>query len=537
MPMKSDFLLYLLQASGCMAVLYLLYRLLLHRETFFSFNRWYILGGLGLSLLLPLIELPDSPTPLYVMPAIQLDPIVAVGGNAEKSFDWKGLLVELYEVGVFIFAARLLYRLYHIRNLARQLPGENRRNYVLLRTGGSLPTFSFLKWLFWDETSQLTDYEQNQMLRHEEAHIRQRHSIDVLLLEIAGVIFWFNPFIYLFGREIKAVHEYLADRAALQESDASAYLKLIAMQALRISNQALIQPFHSHPIKNRIRMIYSAQKAKPAIWKTAACIAILCVFSVLYACRTQEVIEPGQNAAQVDQMPVISEQFAREVQKTIRYPKSAREDAVKGSVYANFLVDKEGKISDIKIVKSVRDDLDNEAIRALSEASARWQPGLQGEKPVDVRVTFPITFYMDTENGEKIPAQREGIVVVGYGAKGYGQQVEPNPVIPDEEDVYTVVEQMPEYVGGMPELGNFLSQNIKYPAEAREKKITGTVFVGFVVQADGSIQMAKVLKGPGSGMDEEALRVVRAMPKWTPGMQSGKAVAVKYTLPIKFALN
>ncbi len=470
------------------------------------------------------------------MPAIHLDPIAAVGGETQKSFDWKGLLVELYEVGVFIFAARLLYRLYHIRNLARQLPGESRRNYVLLRTGGSLPTFSFLKWLFWDETSQLTEYEQNQILRHEEAHIRQRHSIDVLLLQIAGVIFWFNPFIYLFGREINAVHEYLADRTALKEIDASAYLKLIAMQALRIANPALIQPFHSQPTKNRIRMIYSARKAKPAIWKTAACITILSVFSVLYACRTQEVVEPGQNAAQVEQMPVVSEQFAREIQKTIRYPKSAREEAVKGSVYANFLVDKEGKISDIKIVKSIREDLDNEVIRALGEATARWQPGLQGDKAVDVRVTFPVTFYMDTENGEKISTQREGIVVVGYGAKGYGQQAEPNPVIPNEEGVYAVVEHMPEFIGGIEGLGKYLGANILYPKEARENKVTGRVMVSFIVNADGSVANPQILKGIGGGCDEEALRVVKMMPKWTPGTQSGKAVAVKYSLPIKFAL-
>ncbi len=265
--MKSDFLLYLLQASGCMAVLYLLYRLLLHRETFFSFNRWYILGGLGLSLLLPLIELPDSPTPLYVMPAIHLDPIAAVGGETQKSFDWKGLLVELYEVGVFIFAARLLYRLYHIRNLARQLPGETRKDYVLLRTGGSLPTFSFLKWLFWDETSQLTEYEQNQILRHEEAHIRQRHSVDVLLLEITGAIFWFNPFIYLFSREIKAVHEYLADREAVQHEALAAYARLMSNQILQKYNLSLAQPFNQFQIKNRLSMLGLSQTTRPALWK------------------------------------------------------------------------------------------------------------------------------------------------------------------------------------------------------------------------------------------------------------------------------
>jgi protein TonB len=96
---------------------------------------------------------------------------------------------------------------------------------------------------------------------------------------------------------------------------------------------------------------------------------------------------------------------------------------------------------------------------------------------------------------------------------------------------------MPEFEGGFPELVNYLSQNLKYPAEARENKVTGTVFVGFIVRADGSIDGAEVLKGQNAGLDAEALRVIQSMPKWIPGKQNGEAVPVKYTLPIKFALE
>jgi TonB family protein len=101
--------------------------------------------------------------------------------------------------------------------------------------------------------------------------------------------------------------------------------------------------------------------------------------------------------------------------------------------------------------------------------------------------------------------------------------------------VYVVVEEMPQFIGGLEGLGKYLGDNIMYPKEALANKVTGTVFVGFIVNADGSVSGAQVLKGIGGGCNEEALRVVQNMPNWQAGKQSGQAVAVRYSLPIRFA--
>jgi len=106
-----------------------------------------------------------------------------------------------------------------------------------------------------------------------------------------------------------------------------------------------------------------------------------------------------------------------------------------------------------------------------------------------------------------------------------------------EEEIFTVVEQQPEFPGGMSALGQFLGKNIRYPAAASRANVSGRVFVSFVVNTDGSIQDVQVLKGLGFGTDEEAVRVVKAMPKWRPGKQSGQPVRVKYNLPINFQLE
>ena len=116
--------------------------------------------------------------------------------------------------------------------------------------------------------------------------------------------------------------------------------------------------------------------------------------------------------------------------------------------------------------------------------------------------------------------------------------------IPPEEDeeiveteIFTVVESMPEFPGGMGELMKFLAQNIKYPPLAKESGIQGRVFINFVVEPTGAISNVKILRGIGGGCDEEAVRVVESMPKWKPGKQRGKNVRVSYNLPVKFTLQ
>jgi protein TonB len=105
-----------------------------------------------------------------------------------------------------------------------------------------------------------------------------------------------------------------------------------------------------------------------------------------------------------------------------------------------------------------------------------------------------------------------------------------------EEPIYDIVEVMPEYPGGQEALMNYLTKNLKFPDEAREQGVQGTVFIVFIVEMDGRISGVRVLRGMGGALDEEAMRVVRNMPMWKPGTQRGKAVRVRYNLPIRFTL-
>ena len=107
----------------------------------------------------------------------------------------------------------------------------------------------------------------------------------------------------------------------------------------------------------------------------------------------------------------------------------------------------------------------------------------------------------------------------------------------EEAEIFTVVEEMPEFPGGMAKLAEYLAKNIKYPQLARESGIQGRVFINFVVEHDGSVTNVKVMRSLGGGCDEEAVRVVKSMPKWKPGKQRGKPVRVSYNLPVNFKLQ
>ena len=213
--------------------------------------------------------------------------------------------------------------------------------------------------------------------------------------------------------------------------------------------------------------------------------------------------------------------------KNIKYPTEAMEKEIQGRVIVQFIVEKDGSITEAKVVRGVDPALDKEALRVIN-SMPKWTPGKQAGEAVNVKYTVPIMFKIPGKDSDIIEVKDKNGNTIGAGTKREAQV--------DENGVYMVCDEMPKFPGGMRECMNYLSKSIKYPAEAIDKKIQGRVIVQFVVKEDGSISEAKVVRGIDPLLDKEALRVTNSMPKWTPGKQDGKAVSVKYTIPISFKL-
>ncbi len=210
----------------------------------------------------------------------------------------------------------------------------------------------------------------------------------------------------------------------------------------------------------------------------------------------------------VDQMP----EFPGGVQQMYDYmielfvfPDDAISNGVKGTIHLDFIVEKDGSLSDIKVLRGIGQGCDEEAVRVL-ETMPAWTPGMHEGQVV--RVAYKMPLFIEIEASEN-----------------------------SNDEVYTIVEQMPEFPGGPNAMFEHIASQIKYPQKARDNRIQGRVFVHFVIETDGSISNITVLKGIGHGCDEEAIRVVESMPRWKPGIQRDKPVRVSFNLPIRFSLD
>ena len=280
------------------------------------------------------------------------------------------------------------------------------------------------------------------------------------------------------------------------------------------------------------------------------------------------------------------------MQSLLQYPKEAKEKGIKGRVIFSFVVEKDGSVSDFQALQSPDKILVNEVVRVF-KLTPKWEPGMQNGKAVRVKYTVPIVFTGDdaavynrvfsqetpknsseSNTANKIfPSNSDALVIIDgkegkiddvnqedvesfvvidkvegtkiYGEKGKNGVVkiqtkkaaQANKQQPAQEEAFIKVESMPTFQGGdLNGYRNWFQSQLQYPAEAKEKGIKGRVIFSFVVEKDGSVSNFDALQAPDKILVEEVERVFKLTPKWEPGMQNGKAVRVKYTVPIVFAL-
>jgi TonB family protein len=209
------------------------------------------------------------------------------------------------------------------------------------------------------------------------------------------------------------------------------------------------------------------------------------------------------------------------VAKNVKYPQEAKDKEIQGRVFVSFVVEKDGSVSTVKVLRGIGGGCDEEAVRVVS-SMPKWKPGIKDGKPVRVSYMMPLTFKL-TEGQPAKPSKKA--------------DANKPDMKPDKDGVYQIVEEMPQYPGGEQAMMDFVSKNVVYPKEAQEKGISGRVFVSFIVEKDGSVNEVEVKKGIGGGCDDEAVRVIKAMPKWKPGKMKGKPVRVSYMMPITFRLQ
>lgn len=422
-------MLYLLQVNVGLILFYALYKLVCTRDTFFRSRRFILIVSLILPFILPFIDVREwleSRDRMIMLTHFDYSavlPEIVVGSEAAETGNRVFVLSEwigyLYLAGVVVLLVRLVVQAFSLYRLIVRMPEKEINGVCVKCLNDPSGPFSFFRWIFMNPAAVKED-EISEILTHEMAHVKQHHSVDVLLAEMVSICCWMNPFAWLLKREVRLNLEFLADRKVMEAGFATKSYQYHLLGLAYNHKYGLSNNFNFSHLKQRIIMMNKKKSNGAGHIKYA--LFVLPAFALLVA----------------------------------------------------------GNIS-------------------CSQGASEKQDAKE-----------------ETVAPDSVAAPTDGVA---------------------KDEVFMVAEQMPEFPGGMKELLKFLQNNLKYPENAMKNNVQGRVIVQFVVEKDGTLTEFKVARSVDPDLDAEALRVLQIMPKWKPGMQRGKIVRVKFTVPVSFKLQ
>ena len=547
----TDFFLYLSYSTLALAALYLLYKVLMSYETLHRFNRVLLLGFVVLSAVLPLCrievveELPAVEPVEFVAP--MTDSVVY---EVAESFNYTALLqmafFALFLLGVVVMIARLVISIMSVKRIISSGEQQYLEGGVTL-TIVDKPISPF-SW-FGHIVVSRADIEQNRdiILTHEMAHIRLRHSWDVLAVDLALCFWWFNPAMWLLRRELQSLHEYQADEEVLNSGiDAQTYQLLLIKRAVGSRLHSVANCLNHSNLNKRITMMCKKTSSR---WSAAKALLVLPLVAVslaatattVYVSREvqDKVTENSVNEQNVvgneNNYPMTKSELRRYLMQNLQNKQN-----LVGLIYADVKVLPDGKVVMVKVApasgeKDGMQPLVNEVERVLGNAKITERKPAQ-----EVAYRFEISFGSQ-ENGElvwsRVKASDDAITVVRWAEVGEAS-TKIQSQKSEENTPYIMVEKMPTFQGGdLNVFRNWVQSKIQYPKEAMDKGINGRVVCSFVVEKDGSLTEFDVLQSPDKSLADEVVRILKTSPKWEPGEQRGEKVRVKYTVPIVFSIG
>ena len=474
---------YLIKINVALMLLYGFYRLTVSRDTFFGLRRLTLWLIYAVVLMVPALNLEywvrDTPT-MVSMANVYADtfyPVVVVKAQA-SGITWMDMLLGIYGVGVAVLSLRLVWQLFSILRLVVISRKQEVEGIMVHLLKGEGSPFSFFRWVFM-YPSTLEGRQLHEVMVHECTHVSGLHSLDTLFSELFSIACWFNPFAWLMKQEVRMNLEYLADESVLSDGNArKSYQYHLLGLAYRQPNEStkIANNFNLLPLKKRIKMMNKRRTSE--IGKAKYLLFAPLAGALLMVSNIESVARE------------IGEQFPEvaEVQQKA-------EQALNADV-------------------AVANPMAKDAVEMMNPAEA--------------------------EEMEADKAAEAALIAVEQAKQAAEEKVKTKPQTDTTKKKNSwdcIPETMPYFPGGNVLMLKYLADNIKYPASAVKAKKQGRVIVGFIVQKDGSITHAKIVRSIDPELDAEALRVVKGMPKWTPGTQLGKPVSVKYTLPVKFSLQ
>lgn len=399
---------YILKSGLLLLVFYAVYKLTLENEKMFRFNRAYLLGSLVFSFMIPLQLFSIKPLFSTVINVIQLDEIIIrTNNNALGQINYNQILMYVagtaYAVIALILMVRFVKNLYSFYRSIKKSKIQMINDQKIVLVKEPILPHSFWNAIFINDQEFEKGKIPSELIAHEEAHIKQKHSLDILFIEVLQILFWFNPLLVLYKKAIKLNHEFLADEAVNQQFDSvSDYQNLLLDIAFNKTNVALASNINYLITKKRFLMMTKKESPIKIVLKVFTVGVISSLLLFLFSTKTvaQEVSPPANQSNDYSKVADVEVKpdfpggmlaFYKFVGQNYKVPKELSKNETDGKVYLSFMIEKDGSITEIVVLKDkLGYGAGEEGVRVL-KLSPKWIPAYDKGKPVRVMYNLPIT--------------------------------------------------------------------------------------------------------------------------------------------------
>ncbi|SFK33936.1 M56 family metallopeptidase [Proteiniphilum acetatigenes] len=436
----SLFFIYLIQVNIALSLFYLLYAIVLKRDTFLRLRRLFFLSVIVFSLLYPFFTIPglsdiwtsrssdfQETTATVIIGEPGMAMVVEGEAVAPVAIPWEKILSLFYIAVTLAFLLRFVFQLLSIYGIWTKSEKQIISGIPVYQLKSNITPFSFFSLIF-IHTEKHSETELSQILLHEQTHVRQWHSIDIMLVELLYLFSWWNPFVWLLKREMAMNLEYLADNGVLREGiDSREYQYHLLRLTYHETAVQIVNNFNVSQLKQRIMMMNKAKTPALQLVKYVLVVPIFFLFVMansMYAAENGDKSMAGNNLpepppqkkGEAEELFIVAESqpefpggetaMMKFLADNIRYPVIAQENGIQGRVVCDFTIMKDGSISNVNILQGVDPALDAEVKRLIS-SMPKWKPGNQRGNVVNVRGVFPVVFRLQWDNPEDDPLTSE----------------------------------------------------------------------------------------------------------------------------------
>ena len=497
---------YILECIAFQLVFLIIYDFFLKRETFFQWNRLYLMGTYILSLVLPWIKVEAFKTNIsenFIYPEylwnVNDGAVVIVAESSTFDISWEqgvffgGMLIAL------LFFGHKMWQLYSLR---RQGKVVYFKDFTQIVISNSSIAFSFFKSIFLGD--EILKREHKSILAHELVHIRQRHTWDLLFFEFMRIVGWFNPLVYVYQNRISELHEFIADAQAAKV-DKVEHCELLLSQAFQTQNISFInQFFNSSLIKKRIVML--TKEKSLGIWKLKYLALVPILIGMLFYTSCEQDIS--------------SEQVANE---TITVGDIENLSVAEESAVLERVIDASKQSQDWVLT------IEDESSTVTFMEPTNENSFISGPSGVPIKARMLIESKVLPEDFSFFKTKLNDAQSVKAGVDFPFSTVEEVPIYPgceDDADPRACFQK---------NVQKHISKNFRYPEEAQKQGIQGRVSIMFTIDEEGYITNIRK-RGPDASLEDEAVRIIEKLPQMSPGKNGGKAVRVPFSIPINFKL-